>query len=110
MKREKGDVLRYALINAFGTTIYIVVVVFFISAMDGSLIDGKKETLLAPILMLMLFVFSAAFTGTLVFGRPVIWYLDGKKREALALLFYTLAIFMLLTMAAFLVFAIGQKI
>ena len=52
--------------------------------------------------MLMLFVFSAAFTGTLVLGRPIVWYLNGKKREALSLLFYTLGVFLAITLIAFL--------
>ena len=47
--------------------------------------------------MLMLFVFSAAVTGSLIFGQPVLWYLDGKKKDALTLLTYTLAVFFILT-------------
>ena len=103
-----GDVIKYAAINSLGTALYIIFVISSIHFLSQYF--GEIESIIVPILMLMLFVFSAAFTGTLVFGCPVIWYLDGKKREALALLFYTLAIFMLLTMAAFLVLAIGQKI
>jgi len=57
--------------------------------------------LTAPIVMLSLFVFSAALTGTLIFGRPILWYLDGKKSEAISLFAYTLAIFLTITIFAF---------
>ncbi len=50
-------------------------------------------SLLIPICMLMLFVLSAAVMGILVFGQPILWYLDGKKQEAISLLMYTLGIF-----------------
>jgi hypothetical protein len=63
---------------------------------------GKNNTILIPIAMLMLFVFSAAFTGILILGRPVMWYLDGKKKEAIYLLFYTLLVFFVVTLIAFL--------
>ena len=101
-------VLKYAAVNSLGTAFYIIFVILSIHFLRRYF--GEMESLIIPILMLMLFVFSAAFTGTLVFGRPIIWYLDGRKKEALALLFYTLVIFMLLTVVAFLVLVIGQKI
>ena len=102
------NVIKYATINSLGTALYIIFVISSIHFLSQYF--GEIESIIVPILMLMLFVFSAAFTGTLVFGRPIIWYLDGRKKEALALLFYTLVIFMLLTVVAFLVLVIGQKI
>lgn len=93
---KKREIIKYALINALGTALYIVAVASFIFlGKEG--VFGERETLLIPIAMLMLFVFSAALTGILIFGRPVMWYLDGKKREALSLLFYTLGIFLVIT-------------
>ena len=90
------NVIKYALIDALGTAAYVVVVaVFMYFGSEGAF--GTTKSVFAPIAMLMLFVFSAAFTGTLMFGRPVIWYLDGKKHEALSLLIQTLGIFMLIT-------------
>ncbi len=53
---------------------------------------GRVNTILAPIALLMLFVFSAALTGFLIFGKPALMYIDGKKKEAVALLGYTLII------------------
>lgn len=95
------DTVKYALINAFGTAIYVIFIASLLSFL-GRWFSGSGETIFAPIAMLMLFVFSAAFTGILVFGRPVIWYLDGKKKEAVLLLFYTLGIFLIITVIVFL--------
>jgi hypothetical protein len=57
---------------------------------------------LVPIAMLLLLVFSAALVGALIFGRPVLWYLEGRKQDSLRLLAGTLAILFALTIAAFL--------
>ena len=94
--------LRYAVINSFATAIYIFLIVTLIFY-GGQFVfnDDGKETILIPISMLMLFVSSAAITGFLVFGRPIMWYLDGKKHEAIILLFYTLGIFVVLTTIMF---------
>ena len=43
----------------------------------------------APIIMLSLLVLSAAIMAILVFGRPVMLYLDNQKKDALTMLFYT---------------------
>jgi len=59
-----------------------------------------KEDILKITAISRLFVFSAALTGLLVFGRPVLWYFDGRKKEALSLLAHTLAIFLVITIIA----------
>jgi len=89
---KKKEVIKNAFINSLGTAIYIVVLVFLISSLDGSVIDGEKETLLTPIFILTLFIFSATLTGFLVLGRPILWYWDGKKKDAIRLFSYTLVI------------------
>jgi hypothetical protein len=45
---------------------------------------------LAGMTMLTLFVVSAAVTGSLVVGRPILLYLEGKKQEAARFFGYTL--------------------
>ena len=94
-------VIKYAVMNSLGTAAYIVLVVSLIFFF-GSNFPEDGKTIFAPIAMLMLFVFSATFTSTLVFGRPVIWYLDGKKKEAFSLFLYTLGIFLAITLILFL--------
>ena len=92
--------IKYAAMNSLGTAAYIVFVVSLIFFF-GSRFPEDGKTVFAPIAMLMLFVFSAAFTSALVFGRPVIWYIDGKKKDAVKLLVYTLGIFLAITLITF---------
>lgn len=101
----KKDVLKYALINSFLTALYIGLVASFLFYGLRSF-EQEPDTVFAPLLMLMLFVFSAALTGTLVLGRPVLWYLDGRKKEAINLLFYTLLAFFVIILFALGVFLI----
>lgn len=95
-----SSTLKHSLINASLTALYVGKVgVFMFYAPQ---IFTSENTALLPIAMLLLFVFSAALTGLLIFGRPVLWYLEGKKNEALTLLFYTLGILLGITLLAFL--------
>ena len=94
------SVIKYAAINSIGTALYVVVVSSFIYFLGNGFL-GVKDTVLAPISMLMLFVFSAALTGSLVFGRPILWYIDGRKKEALYLLVYTLGILLIIILLVF---------
>lgn len=96
------DIIKSAFLNALATTAYIALVAFFMFYVPKSFGSGEDSTVLIPIVMLSLFVFSAALTGVLVFGRPIIWYLDGKKKEAIRLLAYTLVIFLIITIIALL--------
>src|SRR3972149_12222878 len=90
------DIKKTALINALATTAYIIAVGSFMYY--GSIVKlGRANTFLIPVTLLLLFVFSAALTGFLIFGKPAQMYVDGKKKEALSLLSYTLGIFSVIT-------------
>lgn len=83
-------------INAFATALYVIAIASFMYY--GSLIKlGRANIILVPITMLLLFVFSAALTGFLIFGKPAQLYVDGKKKEALAMLTYTFVSFFIVT-------------
>lgn len=87
---------KTAIVNALATTLYIVAVGVFLYY--GSLVKiGRANIILFPIALLLLFVFSAALTGFLIFGKPAQMYVDGKKKEALSLLTYTLVSFSIIT-------------
>lgn len=92
-------VFKYAFMNSFGTALYVILVASSVFALQGFFSD--VQTIFAPIAMLMLLVFSVAFVGTLIFGRPAMWYVDGKKKEALTLLIYTLVTFLIITIVFF---------
>ena len=92
--------IKRAIINSVGTTAYIILVASFMFFLQSSFSD-QKDTIIAPISALLLFVCSAAITGFLVFGKPVMLYLDGKKSEAVSLLSYTIGILVLITIIVF---------
>lgn len=73
---------------------------------NGSRWFGVKDTPWTPVAVLMLLVLSAAITGTLVLGRPLIMYLDGAKKEALKFFGYTVGWMFFLTVMIFLIMAI----
>jgi len=86
-----NKILKTAVFDSLATTAYIVAISTFMF-WAGETKLGANNTFLIPIVMLLLFVVSAAITGFLVFGQPVIMYYEGKKKDALQLLTYTLAI------------------
>ena len=92
-------IIKNAFKNSIGTTLYIILIVSFIFSLQ--VFASKKDTIMIPIAMLLLFVCSAAITGFLVFGKPVMWYIDGKKKEALSLLGYTIGILVAITIICF---------
>ena len=85
---------------AAGAIIYIAIVVTFMSNIER-LFDGQNETIFAPMSMLLLLVTSAATMGMLVFGKPVMLYIDGKKREGVTMAIYTISTLAICTILLF---------
>lgn len=96
----KNSIIKNALIDACATALYVAAIASFLFYAPKVFGPQRADTVLVPIVMLLLFVFSAAFTGVLIFGRPILWYLDGKKKEAVALLFYTLGCVLIIAIVA----------
>jgi len=94
----KKKIIKTAIQNALATAAYVAGVASLL--FYAPKFFGPANTVFLPIAMLLLFVFSAAFTGLLMFGRPVLWYLGGNKKEALSLIILTLAIFFITTLIA----------
>ncbi len=60
--------------------------------------EGEPITkIVALIAFLSLFVVSAGIMGMLIFGKPIMLYVDGKKREGVALACYTIGSLVLIT-------------
>jgi len=72
-------------------------------------IFGAKNNYLTAIIILLLFILSALVTASLVLGRPVLYYLDGKKNEAIKLLFYTIGDLFLLFVIVSVIFIVVSK-
>lgn len=67
---------------------------------------GNVPEFFAPIIMLSLLVLSAAVMAILIFGKPILLYLDNQKKDALTMLFYTvgcLAIIFVITVSILLI-------
>jgi len=94
-------IITRALLDALGTAVYIILVVSFMFSLQS--FASKPDNILIPMAMLMLFVFSAALTSFLVFGKPVFLFIEGKKKEAVKMISYTLLFLFLLTLLAFIV-------
>ena len=63
-------------------------------------IFGTMKNIIGPIAFLLLFVTSAAITGFLVLGQPIILYVDNQRREAVKLFIYTVAWLFVFTIIA----------
>jgi hypothetical protein len=100
VKRQK--IIGQALLHALATAVYVYLIVNLMDFMGHSNVENVP--IFVPIGFLLLFVVSAAITASLVFGRPVMLYLDGKKKDALAFAMYTIA---WLIVVAILVFSIA---
>ncbi|MCX6795532.1 MAG: hypothetical protein NT165_02285 [Candidatus Falkowbacteria bacterium] len=77
-----------ALMNALISVIYIYAVAYLMS--NGQKLFGKTNPVLGGTAILLLFVISAAVMGATIFGRPILLYLDGAKKEALRLFYLTI--------------------
>jgi hypothetical protein len=100
-KKLLGHSLGHALL-AFA---YIFCISLFLNLVPDQMFKKVPE-FFAPIIMLSLFVVSAAVMAILIFGKPVMLYLGNKKKESLVMLFYTvgwLAAILLLTVATVLI-------
>ena len=86
---KKSDFILKSLISAAGVFIYVSAVSWLLY--NGQNIFGQSTNFIVPLFMLLLFVISAAVTGLLVLGKPTHLYLNGFKKEAIVLLFGTLA-------------------
>jgi len=95
MKDSSGLVSK-SFLSALGVEVYILGVSVIVR--NGERIFGQMKGLLGPVTFLMLFVVSAALTGALVLGRPVILYFDNKKTEGIKLFIYTIGWMFVLTL------------
>ena len=94
-----NEIRKAALKNAVLITLYVVAVVSFMYY-GGQMKLGRANMIFVPITLLLLLVMSASITGFLIFEKPALMYIDGKKKEALSLLMQTLVFFSIITFSA----------
>lgn len=95
----KSNIVLNGLLHAAAATAYIGLVTFVMS--HATAWFGEQDHALTGMAAIMLFVLSAAVMGVTVFGRPVLWYIDGKKIESFWLLGSTILSFFALTLLVF---------
>ncbi len=77
---EKSKLVLRSLANALGTAVYTAAMAWFL--FNGQQIFGMAKSFWAPFALLLLFVISAAAVSTLMLGKPILLYLEGKKRDS----------------------------
>jgi peptidoglycan/LPS O-acetylase OafA/YrhL len=93
------NLLAIAFLHALGVLVYIMGVGWLM--MNGDTIFGTQDNFWGPVMVLMLFVFSALVTSLLVLGRPIWLYLEGKKKKAVKMLSYTVGWMFVLLLIVF---------
>jgi hypothetical protein len=87
--------IKTALVNTLGVLVYVGIVATVMN--NAERIFGKMDSVIGAVGFLMLFVLSAGVVGSLIVGKPIFMYLDGKKKEAISLLAWTLAFLAIVT-------------
>jgi hypothetical protein len=100
---KKMSLLWQSALSAFGVFLYVTVISMFLWNIDN--IFSGVDSFLAPMIMLLLLVISVTVVGLLIFGRPVYMFLNGSKRQAVTLIFYTVVWLFAITAASLIVFS-----
>lgn len=74
------SVCKASFVSTFLAAIYIVLVGLFMHYANN--IFGTQDPLLGIVAVLILFSLSALIVGGLLIGKPIMLYLDNKKKEA----------------------------
>lgn len=100
---NKNRIALYALGNAAIAACYVALVAAIMSGAET--FAQKAGSIVGPMGFLLLFSTSAAILGLAVFGRPVVWYLEGKRSDAVTLAIYTVSFLLIITLAVLLFLA-----
>lgn len=78
-------ICKNSLISSLGVAAYIILVATFMSHANSWF--GSDDKFVTPIVVLLLFSLSALVVGGLLVGKPIFLYIDGKKKDAVQMLF-----------------------
>lgn len=85
------SIQKRAFIHALAVVIYVTGVAWFMNHAEQLFGSAKPQPeWVGAVVFLLVFVLSAGITGSLVFGRPLMMYLDGQKKQAVMLAIKTL--------------------
>ncbi|MFH0806514.1 MAG: hypothetical protein V1885_02210 [Candidatus Brennerbacteria bacterium] len=100
----KNRVALYALGNSLVASCYMALIAAIMSGAETFF--GRTNSILAMSGFFLLFASSAAILGVVVFGRSVVWYLEGKRADAVTLAIYTVCFLLIITLAVLLALAV----
>lgn len=106
MKSSNKEILIWSFLDAAGVFFYVMIVAWIMT--NGESIFGQMRSFIGPVIFLLLFVLSASITASLVLGRPIWYYLDGRKKDAIKLLGFTMAWIFILILTAIGVMLAGR--
>ena len=89
--------VKIAAINSLGVLVYVAVVAVVMN--NAEKLFGKMNSTVSAVGFLLLFTLSAGVVGSLIIGKPIMLYIDNKKKEAVNLLIWTLAFLAIITAA-----------
>lgn len=86
-------------INALSASTYIIIGVMVMTyAMQP--LKNKPDTFFAPIVFLSLLTLSVAVMAYLFFYQPLLFFIEGKKKDAINLFVKTVGVFAMITAVA----------
>ena len=88
MKQKKLNPSLIGLLQALGVIIYCILISGLLQFVGGTTI--QPPVFFTSVVILALLVFSAAVTGSIVFGYPAYLVLNKKIKQALSVLAFTL--------------------
>jgi hypothetical protein len=84
------------ILNALSASVYIILVVTVMTFITQPL-KNKPDTFFAPITFLFVLTLSVAVMAYLFFYQPLLFFIAGKKKEAVNLFVKTIGVFAALT-------------
>lgn len=98
------NLYKWSFVHALGILVYIVIVATIMN--NGDRLFGHEDNFVTPIAFLLLFTLSAIVVGLLGLAKPIMLYLDGKKKEAVTMISLTAGWLFVFTIAALVVTAV----
>lgn len=103
------QILKRSFIHAALAVLYIAFVATFMQNLPKIFGPGPDgDSMVVPLIFLLVFVVSAATMGLLVFGKPVMLYIDGKKREAVTMVLCTIGTLAFITVLLIVILALSR--
>lgn len=103
---KQSALITRGVLHALGLLAYVAGVAWVMSNAERWIEPAPEIT--KGMAFLTLFVLSAAITGTLVLGKPILLFLSGQKKDALTLFGATIVSIVILLAILFVILSLMQ--